>query len=224
MLYLTLDDELTLLAAKEDPVGMIRSLDRAIIDEIQRAPPLLLAIKKPVDEDRRPGRFLLTGSVNLMALSTVVDSLAGRMETLMLLPLSQSEMHGTTLDSAFAGHFPKLSIPLVGETLVEAVLRAVILMPSRAPHRAGARFGLASTLTPLSSAMYAMWQGLTELISCPAFCEHWRMLQARCAITRNWAARSGWITRRQLGTSACLNRCTCSSELKFGPGTGSTAW
>ncbi|MBI3146201.1 MAG: ATP-binding protein [Pseudogulbenkiania sp.] len=124
--YLTLDNELTLLAAKEDPVGMIRSLDRAVIDEIQRAPQLLLAIKKTVDEDRRPGRFLLTGSANLMALPTVADSLAGRMETLTLLPLSQSEMHGTAanwLDSAFAGHLPQVSTPLVGETLVEAVLR-----------------------------------------------------------------------------------------------------
>ena len=76
MHYLTLDDELTLLAAKEDPVGMIRSLDRTVIDEIQRAPRLLLAIKKSVDEDRRPGRFLLTGSANLMALPAVADSLA----------------------------------------------------------------------------------------------------------------------------------------------------
>lgn len=124
--YLTLDDELTLLAARQDPVGMIRGLDRAVIDEIQRAPQLLLAIKKTVDEDRRPGRFLLTGSANLMALPTVADSLAGRMETLTLLPLSQSEMHGTTanwLDSAFAGHLPKVSVPLVGQELVEAVLR-----------------------------------------------------------------------------------------------------
>ena len=124
--YLTLDDELTLLAAREDPVGMIRGLDKAIIDEIQRAPPLLLAIKKSVDEDRRPGRFLLTGSANLMALPGVADSLAGRMETLTLLPLSQSELHGSTLnwlDSAFAGHLPKLSTPLVGEALVETVLR-----------------------------------------------------------------------------------------------------
>lgn len=124
--YLTLDDELTRLAAKEDPVGMIRSLDRAIIDEIQRAPQLLLAIKKTVDEDRRPGRFLLTGSANLLTLPSVADSLAGRMETLTLLPLSQSEMHGTTLnwlDSAFAGVLPKVSTPVVGEALVEAVLR-----------------------------------------------------------------------------------------------------
>ena len=62
--YLTLDDDLTLLSAQQDPVGMIRSLDRAVIDEIQRAPQLLLAIKKSVDEDRRPGRFVLTGSAN----------------------------------------------------------------------------------------------------------------------------------------------------------------
>lgn len=124
--YLTLDDELTLLAAKEDPVGMIRSLDRAVIDEIQRAPQLLLAIKKSVDEDRRPGRFLLTGSANLMALPTVADSLAGRMETLTLLPLSQNEMLGSTvnwLDRAFAGSLPHVSAPQVGEALVEAVLR-----------------------------------------------------------------------------------------------------
>ena len=79
MRYLTLDDELTLLSAREDPVGLIRGLDRAVIDEVQRAPGLLLAIKKSVDEDRRPGRFLLTGSANLMALPTLADSLAGRM-------------------------------------------------------------------------------------------------------------------------------------------------
>ena len=124
--YLTLDDELTLLAAKEDPVGMIRSLDRAVIDEIQRAPQLLLAIKKTVDEDRRPGRFLLTGSANLMALPTVADSLAGRMETLTLLPLSQNEMRGSAanwIDSAFAGQILSPAQLVVGGDLVEAVLR-----------------------------------------------------------------------------------------------------
>jgi len=126
MRYLTLDDELTLLAAKADPVGMIRSLDRAVIDEIQRAPELLLAIKKTVDEDRRPGRFLLTGSANLMALPTVADSLAGRMETLTLLPLAQSEIHGGTanwIDSAYTGQILSIAQPLLGDDLVEAVLR-----------------------------------------------------------------------------------------------------
>lgn len=123
--YLTLDDEVTLLAAREDPAGLIRSLDRAVIDEIQRAPQLLLAIKKSVDEDRRPGRFLLTGSANLMALPTVADSLAGRMETLTLLPLSQSEIHRATanwLDDAFTGKLLRSPAPLIGDALAEAVL------------------------------------------------------------------------------------------------------
>ena len=126
MRYLTLDDELTLLSAHEDPVGLIRSLDRAVIDEIQRAPQLLLAIKKSVDEDRRPGRFLLTGSANLMALPTVADSLAGRMETLSLLPLSQSEIEGRAanwIDNVFSGQILKAVAPALGRELVERVLR-----------------------------------------------------------------------------------------------------
>ncbi len=110
MRYLSLDDQATLLSAREDPVGLVRSLDRAVIDEIQRAPQLLLAIKRSVDEDRRPGRFLLTGSAQLMSLPTVADSLAGRMETLFLLPLSQAEIEqssGNWLDSVFAGRIPE---------------------------------------------------------------------------------------------------------------------
>ncbi len=124
--YLTMDDELTLLSAREDPVGLIRQLDRAVIDEIQRAPALLMAIKKSVDEDRRPGRFLLTGSANLMALPTVADSLAGRMETLSLLPLSQSEIEGQTrnwLDSVFAGQLPRPGSKAGADDLVGRVLR-----------------------------------------------------------------------------------------------------
>ena len=124
--YLTLDDELTLLAARADPVGLIRSLDRAVIDEIQRAPQLLLAIKKSVDEDRRPGRFLLTGSANLMALPLVADSLAGRMETLSLLPLSQTEIEGHSanwIDQAFAGQLLKTDSLALGDALTDRVLR-----------------------------------------------------------------------------------------------------
>jgi hypothetical protein len=60
-----------LSAAKIDPVGFIRRLDWATIDEIQRAPELILAIKRSVDEDPRPGRFLLTGSANLAPPSTL---------------------------------------------------------------------------------------------------------------------------------------------------------
>ena len=124
--YLTLDDELALLSAREDPVGMIRSVDRAVIDEIQRVPQLLLAIKKSVDQDRRPGRFLLTGSANLMALPTVADSLAGRMETLSLLPLSQSEIESCPtnwMDAVFAGRILQMAKPALDDDLIERVLR-----------------------------------------------------------------------------------------------------
>lgn len=126
MRYLTLDDHLTLMSARDDPVGMIRSLDRAVIDEIQRAPQLLLAIKRSVDEDRRPGRFLLTGSANLMALPTVADSLAGRMASFSLLPLSQSEIEGQTanwIDQLFEGRILDVRTPALGGDLVERVMR-----------------------------------------------------------------------------------------------------
>ena len=98
MTYLTLDDPAVLDAARFDPVGLLRQLDRAIIDEVQRAPQLLLALKLSIDQDRRPGRFLLTGSANLLALPSIADSLAGRMEVHALLPLSQTELQGRQSD------------------------------------------------------------------------------------------------------------------------------
>jgi len=90
--FLTLDDETVRSFAQSDPAGFVRGLDKAVIDEVQRAPGLILALKKSVDEDRRPGRFILTGSADLFAGAISPDSLAGRVETVRLLPLSQSEL------------------------------------------------------------------------------------------------------------------------------------
>lgn len=125
MPFLTLDDATALAAARDDPVGFIRGLERAAIDEVQRAPDLLLAIKGEVDRDKRPGRFLLTGSANLMTVPKVADSLAGRMEVVKLLPLSRSEIRGsrsTFLDNAFAGATPMAQDAIVGDDLIELVL------------------------------------------------------------------------------------------------------
>jgi predicted AAA+ superfamily ATPase len=125
MPFLTLDDETTLDTARNDPVGFIRGLDRAVIDEIQRAPQILLAIKRSVDSDKRPGRFLLTGSANLMTLPQVADSLAGRMELAELLPLSQSELHSARsnlLERAFHSKPPAIGELLTGSKLVQIVL------------------------------------------------------------------------------------------------------
>ncbi len=127
--YLTLDDELIAQAAREDAAGLLRSLDGAVIDEVQHAPGLLQAIKRAVDQDRRPGRFLLTGSANLMLLPKVTESLAGRMETLSLLPLAGCEMQGGAgrwIDAVFAGQIPQVAGDVaqahVGEVLVRRVL------------------------------------------------------------------------------------------------------
>lgn len=125
MPFLTLDDQTTLDTARADPVGFVRGLDRAVIDEIQRAPQLLLAIKRSVDKDKRPGRFLLTGSANLLALPQVADSLAGRMEIAELLPLSQSELRKKPSDffeHIFLGKTPKAGEIIVGMDLIEHVL------------------------------------------------------------------------------------------------------
>ncbi len=123
--YITLDDQTVLAAAQSDPIGFVRGLNRAIIDEVQRAPDLLLAIKKAVDEDYRPGRFLLTGSANVLTLPRVADSLAGRIETIRMLPLARAEIEGRAsafLEHLFNGKFQSDSQAIVGDDLVRLVL------------------------------------------------------------------------------------------------------
>lgn len=114
--YLTLDDQAVLAAAKYDPAGFIDGVgDRVILDEVQRAPEIFLPIKAEVDRDRRPGRFLLTGSANVMLLPRIADSLAGRMEVLTLWPLSSAEMVGAAdfncADWLFDGEIQDRRIP-----------------------------------------------------------------------------------------------------------------
>jgi uncharacterized protein len=92
-------------SALEDPVGFVSFDGLLVIDEIQRAPELLLAIKVAVDADPRPGRFLLTGSARLLGLRNLPDTLPGRMETIELWPFAQGEIDRTTdgfVDAAFA--------------------------------------------------------------------------------------------------------------------------
>ena len=93
--YITLDGSAALAAATGDPDGFIAGLEGPVaIDEVQRAPELFRAIKASVDRDRRPGRFLLTGSANVLALPRLSESLAGRVDITPLWPLSQSEIEG----------------------------------------------------------------------------------------------------------------------------------
>lgn len=115
---LTLDDRATRAAARADPTGFVAGLDGAVvIDEVQRVPELLLAIKETVDRDPRPGRFLLTGSANVLSNRKVKDALTGRMELVRLWPLSQAEIHGSRnnfVDAIYAAAPPQIEDAPVG--------------------------------------------------------------------------------------------------------------
>ena len=99
-----LDDATARDAARSDPMGFVRHDGLLLIDEVQRVPELMLAIKYEVDRDPSPGRYLLTGSARLLGLRDLPDALPGRSETIELWPLSQGEIDGTPdgfVDTAF---------------------------------------------------------------------------------------------------------------------------
>ncbi len=118
MQMVTLDDTPTRRAALEDPAGFLAGLaGPVLIDEIQRAPDLLLEIKKAVDRDATPGRFLLTGSANVLASRSVLDALTGRVDRIRMWPLAQTEIRAGKLnivDELLAGRAPQVSGATVG--------------------------------------------------------------------------------------------------------------
>jgi predicted AAA+ superfamily ATPase len=103
--YLTLDDLATLEAAERDPEALIAGDEPVTVDEVQRSPGLLLAVKRAVDRRREPGRFLLSGSANLALLSGVSESLAGRALYLTLHPFTRRERLGRTAEPPFLVRF-----------------------------------------------------------------------------------------------------------------------
>jgi hypothetical protein len=125
--YLTLDDPATFLAVQADPTGFVLDLEGPVtIDEVQRVPPLFLAIKQSVDRDRRSGRFLLTGSANALFVPGVADSLAGRMQIVRLHPLSEVEIahrQPTFLDRIFAADFKVAQGERLGPKVAELIVR-----------------------------------------------------------------------------------------------------
>ncbi|MCY4533630.1 MAG: ATP-binding protein [Gammaproteobacteria bacterium] len=129
--YISFDDDNQLQAAKADPVGFVQSLpEKTTLDEIQRTPELFTAIKASVDKNRKPGRFILTGSANVLLLPQLSDSLAGRMEIIHLRPLAQTEIAGKKpvflqqLFNAEIGSIPNINnYPRLGETLADMVCR-----------------------------------------------------------------------------------------------------
>ena len=132
--YVTLDDPIALSLARRDPKAFLETYPSPVmIDEVQRAPELFLAIKLNVDRDRRPGKFLLTGSANVLNLPKLADSLAGRMEIIDLLPFSQSELEDrpsnfvdSVFEESFVPRFDKEDI----KGLIDRMLRGGFPEPS----------------------------------------------------------------------------------------------
>jgi uncharacterized protein len=115
--YVTLDDPATLALAREDPTGFVAGSERMAIDEVQRVPELLLALKVVVDNDQARGRFLITGSADIITHPRVADALPGRVEYLTLWPFSQAELAerpSAFLATVFDGDAPRVENAPVG--------------------------------------------------------------------------------------------------------------
>ncbi len=125
--YVTLDDVSVLSAAQADPAGFLSGFNGPlVIDEIQRVPELFLALKAEVDRERAPGRFLLTGSANVLVLPKLADTLTGRMEILSLWPFSQGEIQShkeVFVDAIFSPeYFPSQKIAQERDSLLQSIL------------------------------------------------------------------------------------------------------
>jgi predicted AAA+ superfamily ATPase len=116
--YLTLDNDSTRRAALEDPTGFIAGVSgSAVIDEVQRAPDLMLAIKERLDRSNERGQFLLAGSANILTLPTIADALPGRVDYVRMWPFSQGELSGrreSFIDRLLIGEPPRVEDAEVG--------------------------------------------------------------------------------------------------------------
>jgi predicted AAA+ superfamily ATPase len=123
--YVTFDDDIARTAAQADPAGFVSDLpNRTILDEIQRVPLLFAALKTAVDRKRVAGRFLLTGSANVLLVPKLADSLAGRIQILRLHPLAQCELTRRApafLDVLFRGGFKIRHAERLGDQLAERI-------------------------------------------------------------------------------------------------------
>lgn len=124
--YLSFDEEVVRGAAAEDPAGFVAELpERVILDEVQRVPTVFSAVKLAVDRRRTAGRFILTGSANVLLVPRLADSLAGRMQILRLHPLAQCELARRApgfLRALFAGEFRTRTSERLGGNLAERIV------------------------------------------------------------------------------------------------------
>lgn len=200
---LSLDEEGLLEAARSDPAGFLAGMDGPIlVDEVQRAPNLLLAIKRDIDRARRPGRFLLTGSANILSAPKVLDALPGRLALVTLWPLAQSEVEGSrcnVVDALMTGDVPWVSGATPGRSaFVERAVAGGFPEARLATPQRRHRF-FADYVTGVLRRDLAQLSDLRKIHAVP------RLL-------RLLAARVGGIhVARNLGASLELNHATVQS-------------
>ena len=137
--YRTLDDFATLAAARSNPESLLENA--AILDEVQRCPELLVALKKCVDDQRKPGRFILSGSANLAMLGHVTETLAGRAGYFTLHPMTRREQRGATAREPFLVKF--LNSPVLPSGKADPVTEKEILTGGLPPACLGKADGVA---------------------------------------------------------------------------------
>lgn len=124
--YVSFDDDNLVRAAQADPLGFVTDLPpRMVLDEVQRVPEIFTSLKLVVDRDRQPGRFLLTGSADVLLLPKLADSLAGRLEVIRLHPLAQVELRkqeACFLRQLFSADFKPVASERMGLALAELVV------------------------------------------------------------------------------------------------------
>lgn len=125
--YFSFDDPATAEIAKADPAGFVADLPlHAVLDEVQRVPEIFAPLKEQVDRNRKPGRFIMTGSANVLLVPNLSDSLAGRMEIRRLHPLSQCELADTPspfLERLFSGGFKSRTYRRLGPELADRIVK-----------------------------------------------------------------------------------------------------
>lgn len=124
--YVSFDDESVRAAARNDPIGFVNGLPiRTILDEVQRVPEIFTSLKAAIDHKRTAGRFILTGSANVLLVPRLADSLAGRMGLLRLHPLAQCELakeRSRFLDALLRGNIRTAIADPLGISLSERIV------------------------------------------------------------------------------------------------------
>jgi predicted AAA+ superfamily ATPase len=209
--YVTLDNAGVLSAAGSDPTGFIAGIDKpVVIDEAQRMPELLLSIKEDVDRHRHPGRYILTGSADILTVPKVADALAGRMELMTLWPLSISEIDGhedNLVDALYSGAFGRSSVQSDRFELYERMVAGGFPEPLQRKNHRRRQAWFESYLSTLMDRDIRSLSNIQDLTAVPRLL---KLLAARVGTLHNQSeiSRSGGIPNSTLTRYLSLLKTT----------------